>query len=119
MLNAGLEQHGTGLRKYHYRLLAALAESGPCSQAQLGRGTHVDRSDVVATLDELERRGLVKRAPDPDDRRRNVVSITGTGSKQLEALDTVLASVQVEVLAPLAADDRERLIGLLRQMVDG
>jgi MarR family transcriptional regulator, lower aerobic nicotinate degradation pathway regulator len=119
MLNAGFEQHGSGLRKYHYRLLAALAESGPCSQAQLGRGTHVDRSDVVATLDELERRGLVKREPDPDDRRRNIVSITGPGSKQLKALDAVLASVQVEVMAPLAPADRQQLMRLLTQMVDG
>ena len=118
LLNAGFEKQGSGLRKYHYRLLAALQESGPCSQAQLGRGTHVDRSDVVATLDELERRGLVKRARDPDDRRRNVVSITRTGSKQLQALDAVLASVQDEVLAPLAPADREQFLRLLRQLLD-
>lgn len=119
LLNAGFEQHGAGLRKYHYRLLAALEESGPASQAELGRGTSVDRSDVVAVLDDLERLGLVNRAADPDDRRRNIVSITRAGSKQLRKLDQVLADVQSQLLAPLSATDRERFIRLLRQVIDG
>jgi DNA-binding MarR family transcriptional regulator len=118
LLNAGFEQQGAGLRKYHYRLLAALEESGPASQAQLGRSTSVDRSDVVAVLDELQRRGLVKRATDPNDRRRNIVSITRAGSTRLRALDEVLAGVQAELLAPLSPTDRERLTRLLRRVID-
>src|SRR3954447_20496067 len=62
-----------GVRGYHYRLLAALEEFGPASQADLGRRTLIDRSDVVAAVNELAERGLVERAPDPDDRRRNVI----------------------------------------------
>jgi hypothetical protein len=37
LLNTGFEAHGGGLRGYHYRLLAALEEWGPASQADLGR----------------------------------------------------------------------------------
>jgi DNA-binding MarR family transcriptional regulator len=119
LLNAGFERHGAGLRKYHYRLLAALEESGPASQAQLGRGTSVDRSDVVAVLDELQHRDLVKRAADPSDRRRNIVSITRAGSKQLHALDDVLAGIQAQLLAPLSPTDREQFTSLLQQVIDG
>src|SRR5215831_17803594 len=39
-----------GSRGYHYRLLAALAEFGPASQASLGRRTGMDRSDVAAAV---------------------------------------------------------------------
>ena len=39
-----------GAHRYQYRLLAALAEYGDSSQAELSRGTMVDRSDVVAAL---------------------------------------------------------------------
>ena len=46
-----------GVRGYHYRLLAAIEEHGPTSQADLGRQTGIDRSDVVATL---EREGIEK-----------------------------------------------------------
>jgi len=56
LLNAGFEAHGSGLRGYHYRLLAALEEWGPASQADLGRSTGIDRSDVTAALAELESR---------------------------------------------------------------
>ncbi len=57
-------------RSYHHRLLAALTEFEPASQAALGRRTSIDRSDVVAALDDLVQRGMVKRSPDPSDRRR-------------------------------------------------
>ena len=58
LLAAGFESYGRGLRSYHYRLLAALDEWGPASQADLGRGTGIDRSDVTAALSELESRRL-------------------------------------------------------------
>ena len=45
LLQEGFAQGGGGLRGYHYRLLAALDEWGPASQAALGRGTGIDRSD--------------------------------------------------------------------------
>ncbi|NUR71967.1 MAG: winged helix-turn-helix transcriptional regulator, partial [Hamadaea sp.] len=50
-----------GVRRYHYSLLAALDETGPTSQAELGRRTGIDRSDMVATVNDLADRGLVQR----------------------------------------------------------
>jgi DNA-binding MarR family transcriptional regulator len=107
-----------GVRGYHYRLLAALEEFGPASQAALGRRTSIDRSDVVAALNELAERGLIERSPDPDDRRRNVVTITPAGTEQLAALDETLAGVQDKLLAPLSTAERKQLIGLLNRLVE-
>jgi len=107
-----------GFRGYHYRLLAALEEFGPASQAALGRRTSIDRSDVVAALNELAGRGLIKRSPDPDDRRRNVITITPAGTEQLRTLDQILAGVQEKLLAPLSPADRTKLIGLLAQLLE-
>jgi DNA-binding MarR family transcriptional regulator len=67
---------------------AALDEWGPASQADLGRGTGIDRSDVTAALSELESRRLVERSVDPEHRRRNIVTITPAGVEQLLELDT-------------------------------
>jgi DNA-binding MarR family transcriptional regulator len=50
-----------GSRGYDYRLLAALQEFGPASQARLGRRTGMDRSDVAAVLNDLTGRGLAER----------------------------------------------------------
>jgi DNA-binding MarR family transcriptional regulator len=102
-----------GARGYHYRALAALDDLGPASQADLGRRAQLDRSDVVATVDELEASGLVERAADPEDGRRKIVSITAAGKRRLKKLDAVVAGVQEELLAPLSAAERAQLIGLL------
>jgi DNA-binding MarR family transcriptional regulator len=116
MLTDGLAASGS--RGYHYRLLAALAEFGPASQAQLGRRTGMDRSDVVAALNDLAARGLVRRSPDPADRRRNVVSITPAGHAHLDRLEELLTGVQAELLAPLSPAERTELTRLLARVVD-
>jgi MarR family transcriptional regulator, lower aerobic nicotinate degradation pathway regulator len=106
----------TGVRGYHFRMLAALDQYGPSSQAELGRATGIDRSDVVAMLDDLTSWGLARRDPDPDDRRRNVVSITEDGLARLAELDAVVAGVQDAVLEPLSSTERKTLLRLLRKL---
>ncbi|UCM87415.1 MarR family winged helix-turn-helix transcriptional regulator [Streptomyces marincola] len=109
---------GADSRRYHYALLAALEEYGPASQAALGLRTGIDRSDVVATVNDLAERHLLDRAPDPRDRRRNVISITAAGRDRLAHLDRLLAAAQDEFLAPLPAADRHALTGLLTRLVE-
>jgi DNA-binding MarR family transcriptional regulator len=105
-----------GVRGYHFRLLAALDQHGPASQADLGRHTGIDRSDVVATLNDLVATGLAQRRPDPADRRRNVVTMTTRGADALERLDAVLDDVQDAVLAPLEPNERETFLRLLAKL---
>lgn len=108
----------TGARGYHYRILAALHEFGPASQAGLGRRCQMDRSDVVATVTELQRAGHVARDADPADRRRNTVTITKAGERQLHRLDDALEKVQDELLAPLTPAQRQTLVALLGKVLN-
>lgn len=114
----GSRADGAGARRYHYALLAAAEEYGPSSQADLGRRTGIDRSDMVATVNNLAERRLLERAPDPEDRRRNVITITPAGRRELTHLDGLLAAAQDEFLAPLPEADRRNLIDLLTRLVD-
>jgi DNA-binding MarR family transcriptional regulator len=109
---------GAGSRGYHYRLLAALKEYGPASQASLGRRTSIDRSDVVATVDDLVARGDVIRSRDPADLRRNVITITPGGLGHYRRLDRILQAVQDRLLSPLSPSERERLIAMLNRIID-
>lgn len=118
LLGAGFEAHGGGLRSYHYRLLAALEEWGPASQAELGRKTGIDRSDVTTALTELEPRDLVERSADPAHKRRKIVTITPAGVERLLELDKVIDGVQEEFLAPLTVAQRRQFITLLSRLVD-
>jgi DNA-binding MarR family transcriptional regulator len=105
-------------RRHHYALLAALDEVGAASQAELSRRTTIDRSDMVATVNELADKGLVERSPDAVDRRRNVVTLTAAGRRHLRKLDRLLAKVQDDLLEPLSADERQHLVDLLTRVVD-
>ncbi|MDT0342178.1 MarR family winged helix-turn-helix transcriptional regulator [Streptomyces litchfieldiae] len=110
---------GIGARRYHYALLSALDEFGPASQAALGRRCGIDRSDVVAAINELAADGFVVRSPDPADRRRNVITVTEAGLRQLERGYRAVEAVQDELLAPLSAGERRELVRLLRLVYDG
>jgi DNA-binding MarR family transcriptional regulator len=109
---------GAKARGYHYRLLAALQEFGPTSQVALGRRASLDRSDVVAALDELVDGGFVERAADPVDGRRNIITITPAGRAHFRRLDKILANVQDELLSPLSPNERRQLIRLLTRLLE-
>ncbi|MET8250802.1 MarR family winged helix-turn-helix transcriptional regulator [Micromonospora sp. NPDC005197] len=116
LISAGFAAHD--LRGYHYRLLAALAESGPASQADLGRRCAIDGSDVVAAVNDLTGRGLVVRAPDPADRRRNVISLTEAGADEAHRMADTVARVQDDLLAPLSSAERDQLTRLLTRLLE-
>ena len=104
-------------RKWHYAALAALEEFGPDSQSGLSDRTGIYRSDLVATINELTVRGLVVRAPDPADRRRNAITLTNEGRRHLKRLDALIADAEAEFLAPLSEADRAELTRILQLIV--
>ncbi len=73
---------------------------------------------MVAAINELADRKLVVRAPDPTDRRRNVITITPTGRRQLRRLDKQLDRVQEDLLAPLTSAERDQLTLLLARLLN-
>jgi DNA-binding MarR family transcriptional regulator len=98
-------------------VLATLAEYGPASQASLGRRTGIDRSDVVAAINELADLGYVVRSPDPADRRRNVITLTPAGEQQRHRLETLVRAAQDELFAPLSPSERDELSTLLAKVL--
>lgn len=107
-----------GIRRQDYRVLVALDEAGAASQADLGRSVWLDRSDLHGVVTALERRGLVARERDPDDRRRNVVTLTDTGRKTLAELNDRIDAAQALLLEPLTAQDRTALVRLLGAVIE-
>jgi MarR family transcriptional regulator, lower aerobic nicotinate degradation pathway regulator len=105
-------------RKWHYAVLASLQEFGPASQATLSRRTGIYRSDLVAVINELADRGLIERASDPADRRRNLITMTPHGRRHLRQLDRLVATIQDELLAPLTQSERDQLVELLTRLLD-
>ncbi|GAB2728054.1 MarR family winged helix-turn-helix transcriptional regulator [Streptomyces bullii] len=116
LINEGLIR--ADARKWHYAVLASLQDHGPGSQATLSRRTGIYRSDMVGVLNELAERHLVERAPDPDDQRRNIITISTQGRRQLRRLDKVLDDLHDELLAPLSPAERDQFVQLLTRLLD-
>jgi DNA-binding MarR family transcriptional regulator len=106
-----------GVRRQHFTVLTSLAEQGAASQAALGRRVWIDRSDLHAILNELERDGLVQRVRDERDRRRNLVTLTAAGEAALERLGKRVDAAQKALLAPLSAGERREFRRLLELLL--
>lgn len=106
-----------GGHRWHLAVLNSLDVFGPGSQAELSRRTGIFRSDMVAVLNVLEADGYVGRAPDPEDKRRNVITLTGAGRARLADLVRIGDAVQEELLAPFDEGEREQLTDLLDRLV--
>ncbi|MEV6070751.1 MarR family transcriptional regulator [Nocardia sp. NPDC052001] len=108
----------TGSRRYHYALLATVDETGPLSQAEVGRRTGIDRSDIVAAVNALSDRGYLTRTPDPADRRRNTLTLTAAGRAHLHDLDTRLEAAQTELLPGFTAAERANFVLTLTRILE-
>jgi DNA-binding MarR family transcriptional regulator len=96
-------------------LLATLAE-GPASQRALAARLRKDPADMVRLLDAAAARGLVSRAPDADDRRRRVVTLTADGRAELATAMDAAREVEADLLAPLDDGERRTLHSLLAKL---
>jgi DNA-binding MarR family transcriptional regulator len=103
-----------------FDVLAALRRAGApyaLSPGQLATETLVTSGTITNRIDRLEARGLVTREPDQDDRRGVRVLLTPTGRAVVDDALRDLLARERDLLAVLPAADRERLAGLLRDLV--
>lgn len=105
-----------GMSPYHHAVLVALAEDSHETQGALADALGYDRGQMVGILDELEEQDLILRRRDPDDRRRQLVSITPGGRRMLTRLRALSRKLEDELLFPLSKDERAQLHELLLKL---
>jgi len=108
-----------GITGRQLALLTLFGEGPAQSQQDGATKLGIDRTTMVALVDELEEKGLVRREVAPGDRRKRLVRLTDTGVKLLRAGGGVTGMVEDIFLAPLAAEDARRLRQALYQVVRG
>src|SRR5438093_10602013 len=105
-----------GFELYDYGVLALLAEGARETQSTIADALTVDPSRLVALLDSLEKRSLIVRQRDVQDRRRHTVSITADGKRELARLRGMIKRLEEAVFAPLDAESRKALHDLLLRL---
>ncbi|MFI8825190.1 MarR family winged helix-turn-helix transcriptional regulator [Streptomyces sp. NPDC053431] len=116
LFNTALQE--SGLRLRHYALLRYLATVEGALQRELSSRLGYDPSAIVGLVDDLERLGLVERRPAPGDRRSRIVVLTDAGRGFLKDTDRTSRRVTDGLLAPLSAEERTVLHGLLRRVAE-
>jgi DNA-binding MarR family transcriptional regulator len=97
----------------HYGVLLLLEEVGQASQQHLAQTLSIDRANMVALLDVLERRGFIERTVDPCDRRRHVVKLTAAGREELHQIRQAEEDLNEEFFGGLDKEEQATLHELL------
>jgi DNA-binding MarR family transcriptional regulator len=109
-----------GLGRGEVGALSALRIAGPphrLSPTRLGKGLMLSSAGITSRIDRLERRGFVRRLPDPDDRRGVIVELTDEGLNVVDAAVAALTNSDRELLERLDQDEVKQLEGLLRKFL--
>jgi DNA-binding MarR family transcriptional regulator len=109
-------RHGVSLRG-QLVLTGLVAECGR-TQLALGAALFLDKTTLTTVLDKLERDGLVRRTPDPNDRRVRIPEITEEGIARQREVAQAVAEVERALLGSLGEDEQKLLEGALRRVVD-
>jgi DNA-binding MarR family transcriptional regulator len=98
-------------------VLAFLSRSDVMSQQEVARRLGIDRTTMVALIDGLERKNLVERHPDPDDRRRNIAALTAGGRETVAAATRAADEAERRFLEPLGEAGARRFKDDLRSLL--
>jgi DNA-binding MarR family transcriptional regulator len=98
-------------------ILTMVTEREPMTQKDLGDALGIDRTTMVALLDDLEEKGYAARRRHPHDRRAFLVHPTDAGRRAQAAAVRTLDEQQREFLAPLTATERAQLAALLKRLL--
>ena len=108
------------LETWSFDVLSALRRSDSphhLSPGQLLAQTLVTSGTMTNRLDHLEKRGLLRRRPDPNDARSVRVQLTAAGTRRVDLALRDLATRENALLGTLDVAQRATLAGLLRQVV--
>jgi DNA-binding MarR family transcriptional regulator len=109
-----LQAHG--LAMWAYAVLLHLDEQPVRSQAALAGAIGADKTRIISVLDDLTAGGLIRRWPDPDDRRVRLLSITDEGRRLRDAAQAAIQTAEEDLLGRLTPPERETFLNALRKL---
>lgn len=98
-------------------VLAALKDGGQLSQIELVRLAKVEQPTMAQMLTRMERNGLIKRIPDPADKRSSLISLTQKAIERLPAGRAVLRQGNADMTKGLSGEETDTLVSLLRRVL--
>ena len=104
------------LTPLQFAALVKLRDLKEVSQNHLGRLTAMDAATMQGVIKRLASRSLIKRRPDPDDRRRLIVSLSSEGYELVNSLVSSGSDITAQTLEPLCPAERKQFLDLLTKL---
>jgi DNA-binding MarR family transcriptional regulator len=105
-----------GLRQGHFAVLTLISQNPGASQSSVSGALGIQKANFVATIAELEKRGLVTRRKSAVDGRTNALELTSRGRRMLERAAELQSVHEARVTARIGARGREQLLELLGKL---
>jgi DNA-binding MarR family transcriptional regulator len=100
-------------------VLGLLRDNGALAPSELGQRLIVTRATVTGVVDSLERRGYVRRTPNPADRRSLLVELTPDGRRVVREVRTLIHRNEKSWMSPLSDDDLRAYVELHHRIQEG
>lgn len=117
-LEAELQASGADLRFTQFLILKRLAYLGPMSASELARAVELDGGAMTRQLDQLERKGLLRRQPHEQDRRALRIELTPAGDAMWRQITPCNERVLDAAQKALDPTEREQLRDYLQRVLD-
>lgn len=114
----GVETARLGVTPGQLPVLMCLWEQDGLTQRELYQRVHIEQATMSNTLSRMERDGLVKRKPDPDDRRASRVMLTAKAKKIEADLNEATKTVTKNALGSLKKKDKKTVMDLMGVMIE-
>jgi MarR family transcriptional regulator, transcriptional regulator for hemolysin len=114
-LSAALDEAGLSPRM---QCVLVHAAGKQLTQVELAELADIDKTTMVATMDELERLGYAVRVPSPTDRRARIVSVTKAGQAAAVRGQRIVDRVHAQALSVLSAGQRPGFVDALARLAE-
>ncbi len=115
-LNDAIREHG--VTPGQFPVLLCLWEQDGLTQRELYERVHIEQATMSNTLKRMERDGLVKRTPDPQDRRASRIMLTAKAKKLEDPLTAAAKTVNKQGLGKLKKKERKTLMDFLEAAIE-
>ena len=112
--SAGLAQFN--ITPGQYGVLSCLWQNGSCTPKEIAQILRLENSTISGVLDRMQKRGLIDRVVDPNDRRSVRVVPTEEGGAMKDDVLRLIEELNIDILSGFTAEQRDTLISCLQQI---
>lgn len=107
-----------GLATAQLPVLSMLSGGRQLSQIELARRAKVEQPSMAQLLTRMERDGLIRRVPDPSDRRSSLIMLTEEAERRLPAGRAILRQSNADMTQGISSGELEQLLALLKRVLE-